>query len=127
MNKHLGILLAVSSLPGNHGIGDFGESCYKFIDWLSDNHYEYWQVLPLNPLGPGYSPYMSTCSNALEFRYISLDLVTKMGLLPKVPHHNSGCTKVDFYDVGEFKRRELYLAYRKFIKNHSETLHKFKT
>ena len=127
MKKQLGILLAVSSLPGNHGIGDFGDSCFKFIDWLSENHYKYWQTLPLNPLGPGYSPYMSTCSNALEYRYISLDLLTKMGLLPKVPAHNPDCIKVDYYDVGEFKRRELYLAYRKFIKNHSETLHKFKT
>ena len=71
MNKNLGILLSVSSLPGNHGIGDFGENCYRFIDWLARNNYKYWQVLPLNPLGPGYSPYMSTCSNALEYRYIS--------------------------------------------------------
>ena len=127
MNKQLGILLAVSSLPGNHGIGDFGESCYKFIDWLSENHYTYWQTLPLNPLGPGYSPYMSTCSKALEYRYISLDMVTKMGLLPKVPAHNPDCIKVDYYDVGEFKKRQLGLAYHKFMKNHKETLHKFKT
>ena len=85
MEKKLGILLSVSSLPSNHGIGDFGDSCFKFIDWLAANHYTYWQVLPLNPLGPGYSPYMSTCSNALEYRYISLDLLTREGLIPKVP------------------------------------------
>ena len=127
MKKHLGILLAVSSLPGNHGIGDFGDSCYKLIDWLADNGYEYWQTLPLNPVGPGYSPYMSTSSNALEYRYISLDMVSKMGLIPKVAPHNPDTNHVDYYDVGEFKRRELYLAYRKFIKNHKETLHKFKT
>ena len=127
MEKKLGILLAVSSLPGNHGIGDFGESCFKFIDWLSENSYSYWQTLPLNPLGPGYSPYMSTCSNALEYRYISLDMVTKMGLLPKVPEHNKDTNKVDYYDVGQFKKRELTFAFRKFMKKHSETLHKFKT
>ena len=127
MEKKLGILLAVSSLPGNHGIGDFGESCFKFIDWLSENGYSYWQTLPLNPVGPGYSPYMSTCSNALEYRYISLDSVTKMGLLPKVPEHNKDTTKVDYYDVGQFKKRELTFAFRKFMKKHSEVLHKFKT
>ncbi len=126
MKKNLGILLAVSSLPGNHGIGDFGDSSFKFIDWLSKNGYEYWQTLPLNPLGPGYSPYMSTCSNALEYRYISLDELTKMGLLPKVPHFLDDCIKVDYYSVGEFKKRQLYLAYRKFVKNHYEVLHKFK-
>ena len=85
MKKNLGILLSDSSLPGNHGIGECGDSCYKFIDWLADNQYKYWQVLPLNPLGPGYSPYMSTCSNALEYRYISLDVLTKEGLVSKVP------------------------------------------
>ena len=126
MKKNLGILLAVSSLPGNHGIGDFGDSSFKFIDWLSKNGYEYWQTLPLNPLGPGYSPYMSTCSNALEYRYISLDELTKMGLLPKVPHFLDDSIKVDYYSVGEFKKRQLYLAYRKFVKNHYEVLHKFK-
>ena len=99
MKNKLGILLAVSSLPGSHGIGDFGEPCFKFIDWLSKNGYTYWQTLPLNPLGPGYSPYMSTCSNALEYRYISLNSLTKMGLLPKVAPHNPDCNKVDYYDV----------------------------
>ena len=127
MEKKLGILLAVSSLPGNHGIGDFGVNCFKFIDWLSEKGYSYWQTLPLNPLGPGYSPYMSTCSNALEYRYISLDLLTKEGLLPKVELHNPDTNKVDYYDVGEFKKRYLGLAFKKFMKNHSEVLHKFKT
>ncbi|MCQ2815071.1 MAG: 4-alpha-glucanotransferase [Bacilli bacterium] len=127
MNKQLGILLAVSSLPGRHGIGDFGDSCYKFISWLSKNQYQYWQVLPLNPVGPGYSPYMSTCSNALEYRYISLDYLVKDGLLDKVPSHHKNDEAVDYYSVGEFKKKWLYKAYKKFIKLYPETLHKFKT
>ncbi|MBO6280407.1 MAG: 4-alpha-glucanotransferase [Bacilli bacterium] len=127
MNNKLGVLLAVSSLPGNHGIGDFGSPCFKFIDWLSENHYSYWQTLPLNPVGPGYSPYMSSSSKALEYRYISLDLLAKSGLISKVPVHNNDTSRVDYYDVGEFKKRHLALAFKKFMKNHSETLHKFKT
>lgn len=79
MRNNLGILLPVASLPRHHGIGDFGEPSIRFIDWLSENHYAYWQILPLNPLGPGYSPYMSTCSNAFDYRYISLDLLVKEG------------------------------------------------
>ena len=39
------------------------------------------KFLPLNPVGPGYSPYMSTCSEAIETRYISLDVLTKQGLI----------------------------------------------
>ena len=101
MNKKLGVLLAVSSLPSRHGIGDFGDECYKFIDWLHKNKYQYWQVLPLNPLGPGYSPYMSTCSNALEFRYISLDYLTKQGLIKRVPAYLEHTSSVDFFNVGK--------------------------
>ena len=126
MNKNLGILMSVSSLPSRHGIGDFGDTCYRFINWLSRHKYQYWQVLPLNPLGPGYSPYMSSCSNALEYRYISLDLLTKMRLIPNVPSFNADSEKVDFYAVGEYKKQYLYQAYKKFIKKHPETIHKFK-
>ena len=126
MEKKLGILLSVSSLPGNHGIGDFGDSCFKFIDWLVANHYQYWQVLPLNPLGPGYSPYMSTCSNALEYRYISLDYLTKEGLIPKVPAFQKDSTAVEFFEVGEYKKKYLYKAFKKYMKDHQEALHKFK-
>ena len=126
MKKDLGVLLSVSSLPSNHGIGDFGESCFRFVDWLYQHDYKYWQVLPLNPLGPGYSPYMSTCSNAIDFRYISLDFLTREGLLDKVPAHNKNTTKVDFTDVGEYKDKYLRKAFKRFIKTHKETLHKFK-
>ena len=126
MNKNLGILLSVSSLPGNHGIGDFGENCYRFIDWLARNNYKYWQVLPLNPLGPGYSPYMSTCSNALEYRYISLDILYRQGLISKVPAFQKDSEKVDFYAVGEYKKQYLHKAYKKFMRLHPETIHKFK-
>ena len=126
MNKKLGVLLGVSSLPSPHGIGDFGDCAYEFIDWLKKNQYQYWQVLPLNPLGPGYSPYMSTCSNAIEYRYISLDYLAKMKLIKKVPPFNQDKEKVDFFEVGEYKKKYLYAAYKKFMKLHPETLHKFK-
>ena len=126
MEKKLGILLSVSSLPGNHGIGDFGDSCYKFIDWLKKNQYQYWQVLPLNPLGPGYSPYMSTCSNALEYRYISLDYLVKEGYLKSAPKYDEKSESVNFFEVGEYKKALLWKAFKKFFKKHPETLHKFK-
>ena len=126
MNKKLGVLLSVSSLPGRHGIGDFGDDCYRFIDWLHKNKYTYWQVLPINPLGPGYSPYMSTCSNAIEYRYISLDYLTKQKLIKRVPDYLKETVSCDFFKVGEYKKKYLYQAYKKFMKLHPETIHKFK-
>jgi len=125
--KNRGVLLAVSSLPARHGIGDFGDSCYRFINWLSKNHYHYWQVLPLNPLGPGNSPYMSTSSYAIDVRYISLDYLFKLGLLDKVPNYKAKCTSINFQKVLEFKKKYLYIAYQNFLKGNTEGFRKFKT
>ena len=95
MKNNLGVLLPVSSLPGKHGIGDFSKSSRKFILWLEKEHYAYWQILPLNPLGPGESPYMSPCSYAIDFRYIDLDELVKKGLLDNVPTYSSIVSPLD--------------------------------
>ena len=81
IKKNVGVLLPISALPGNHGIGDFSIFAYQFIDWLKEHHYRYWQILPLNPVGPGNSPYMTLCSEAIDIRYICLqDLVDEGGV-----------------------------------------------
>ncbi len=126
MRNNLGVLFPVASLDGHHGIGDFGEPSMRFIKWLAKNNYRYWQVLPLNPIGPGNSPYMSTCSYALETRYISLDELVKEGLLNKVPLHNPHAEKINYVDVNNFKEKYLYKAYKKFMKRPYRGYQKFK-
>ncbi len=126
MKSNLGVLLPVASLPSHHGIGDFGRQSLRFIRWLSNNGFKYWQVLPLNPVGPGNSPYMSTCSYALEERYISLDELVKEGLLKDAPKHNPNATKIDYQDVLNFKEEYLYKAYKEFIKKPYRGYNKFK-
>ena len=59
-----GILLPISSLPSNYGIGGFGKSAYKFIDFLKETNQTCWQILPLNPTSYGDSPYQSPSSLA---------------------------------------------------------------
>ena len=110
MSKY-GVLLAVSSLPGSHGIGDFGKQAYQFIFWLKKHGYSYWQILPLNPLGPGHSPYMSSCSEAIDPRYMSLDELTKEGLLPKVRKYRYVSSKVNYEKVASFKEKYLKIAF----------------
>lgn len=113
MKSKYGVLLAISSLPGNHGIGDFGKSAYDFVDFLKKNNYKYWQILPINPIGPGNSPYMSSCSEAIDPRYIDLDLLVKEKLLDNVPH----CpvtNKVDYQKVWHFKKEYLKKAFERF-------------
>ncbi|MBF1050591.1 MAG: 4-alpha-glucanotransferase, partial [Peptostreptococcaceae bacterium] len=52
-----GVLLPVSALPSDYGVGDFGKEAYKFIDISCEMGFKIWQILPLNPLGYGNSPY----------------------------------------------------------------------
>ena len=127
MKENVGVLMPISSLPGNHGIGDLGKNSYEFIKWLKKHHYQYWQILPLNPLGPGNSPYMSTCSEAIDIRFISLDMLVSEGLLKSVPNFQKNSTFVKFNDVLEFKRKWLYKAYKNFLKGPQNGFKRFKT
>lgn len=54
-----GILLPVFSLPGPYGIGTLGQEAREFVDFLHKAGQRWWQILPLGPVGPGNSPYMS--------------------------------------------------------------------
>src|SRR5262245_11172458 len=58
-SRSAGILLHPTSLPGQYGIGDLGESAYRWIDKLAQAKQTWWQMLPLNPTGLGDSPYSS--------------------------------------------------------------------
>ena len=69
MKRRAGILAPVFSLPGRYGIGDFGASAYRFVDLLAGMGVRIWQVLPLNPLGYGESPYQPFSSFAGETLY----------------------------------------------------------
>ena len=45
-----GVLLHITSLPGPHGIGDFGPAAYHFVDWLQSAGQRLWQLLPMTPV-----------------------------------------------------------------------------
>ncbi len=79
-DKTAGVLLAISSLPSKYGIGDFGYEAYEFVDHLTEMRFKTWQILPINPIGYGNSPYQPYSSFAGELRYISLDKFTLLCL-----------------------------------------------
>ena len=65
LNKRsAGVLLHSTSLPGPHGIGDFGPAAFQFVDWLVSAGQTIWQLLPTAPIGPGNSPYQSVSAFA---------------------------------------------------------------
>ena len=78
-----GILLPISSIPSDYGIGTFGRESYRFVDFLKKAGQKLWQILPLGPTGYGASPYQSFSTFAGNPYYISLEALIKEGVLTK--------------------------------------------
>ena len=85
MQRLAGLLLHISSLPSDFGIGDLGPPAYAFVDFLKASGQRLWQVLPLNPTEPehGNSPYYSTSLLAGNPLFISPTLLYEEGLIDK--------------------------------------------
>jgi 4-alpha-glucanotransferase len=114
-NRRLsGILLHVTSLPGGYGIGDFGDSAYRFIDFLARTGQGLWQVLPLGPTGYGNSPYQCYSAFAGNPLLVSLDALAAEGLLTPGDlraGETLGQDTVDFDRVVEFHTSMLRRAF----------------
>lgn len=82
-NRGSGILMHISSLPGKHGIGTFGEEAYRFVDFLKAAGQKYWQILPLGQTSYGDSPYQSFSIDAGNPYFIDLDILNQEGILEK--------------------------------------------
>ncbi len=78
-----GILLPVSSLPSDYGIGTFGKEAYDFVDFLSDSDQHFWQILPLGHTGYGNSPYQCFSAFAGNPYYIDPMLLFQSGYIEK--------------------------------------------
>ncbi len=86
-----GILMPISSLPSDYGIGCFSKSAYEFVDWLKEAGQTYWQILPLGPTSYGDSPYQSFSTFAGNPYFIDLDTLVEEGVLDK-----KDCEKVNW-------------------------------
>ncbi len=80
-SRSSGVLIHLSSLPGDYGIGSMGAEARYFIDFLERSGVTYWQLLPLVPPGDGASPYMSPSSAAGNPLFIDLPSLMEDGLL----------------------------------------------
>lgn len=81
MKRAAGVLLPITSLPSDYGIGTLGRQARKFIDFLVRARQSYWQVLPIGPTGYGDSPYQTFCSYAGNAYLIDLDDLHERGYL----------------------------------------------
>src|SRR6476469_3437074 len=96
-----GILLHPTSLPGNYGIGDFGQNSFSFVDFLADAGQQLWQILPLGPTGFGDSPYQCFSAFAGNPLLISPDKLVEDGLLPAEAVANPPAFRPDHVEFGE--------------------------
>ncbi len=74
-----GVLLHVTSLPSDGGIGDLGPAAHDFIAFLAKARQHVWQVLPLCPTGYGNSPYAASSAFAGNPFLISLEFLADWG------------------------------------------------
>ncbi|MBN4079804.1 4-alpha-glucanotransferase [bacterium AH-315-C08] len=109
--RRSGILLHITSLPSRFGIGDIGPEAYRFADFLKQAEQKVWQVLPLNPITVGDSPYFSPSAFAGNFLLISPEKMVEDGWLQPLDIellHTFPEEKVDYGEV-----RKLKLCYLK--------------
>ena len=120
-----GVLMHVTSLPGEFGIGTFGKSAYDFVDFLEETKQTYWQILPLTTTSYGDSPYQSFSAVAGNLNLIDFSLLKEDGLLEESDYvkvnFGENPEKVDYALLFEARRPILEKAVANTTKN-SEVL-----
>lgn len=81
LDRSCGVLMPITSLSSPWGIGDLGLPAKDFADFLEFSGHSLWQILPLNPLGLGNSPYQSSSVFAGNTLLISIDSLLGQGLI----------------------------------------------
>ena len=122
LERRAGVLMPVSSFKGTLGIGDLGPSAYEWIDALAKTESTIWQLLPLNPVGYGNSPYQTYSAFAGDEIFISVeDLYQSLGL--EFDHEPVISKQVDYDKARKVKDAYLKEAYQSFVK--TEAYEKF--
>lgn len=113
--RQTGILMPAASLPSRTGVGELGAEAYRFINLLKENGVKIWQILPLNPVAYGNSPYQPYSSCAGDELYISLDILYEEGLLKqKAESFREQAESIDYDAVRAFKEPYLREAFQTF-------------
>ena len=81
MNRKSGVLMHVSTLPGEYSIGSFGSEARYFVDFLADCGFSWWQTLPFCMTEECKSPYKSFSSFGANPYFIDLPTLYKKGLI----------------------------------------------
>lgn len=118
MRRESGILLHITSLPSPYGIGTLGAAAFEFIDFLRAAGQSVWQILPVHPVGYGFSPYYASSAFAGNPHMIDLDVLAGEGLLTsgelsRLPR-STAADQVDFPAVFAAREPVLRSAFERF-------------
>ncbi|MCR4923876.1 MAG: 4-alpha-glucanotransferase [Lachnospiraceae bacterium] len=111
--RRAGILMSVSSLPSEYGIGCFSKEAYDFVDMLKEAGQSIWQILPLGPTSYGDSPYQSFSTFAGNPYFIDPKKLIAKGYISK--------KECDSYDFGNDPEK---VDYEKIYKSRFKLLKK---
>ena len=110
-----GVLMHITSLPGNTGIGTLGKAAYDFVDKLANSSQSYWQILPIGPTGYGDSPYQSFSTFAGNPYFIDFDTLVNEGYLESSDFENidwgDNPARVDFAKVYKGRKEVFSILY----------------
>ena len=117
-----GVLMHISSLAGEYGIGTMGKSAYEFVDFLKKNEQSYWQILPLCPTSfeSGNSPYQSKSTFAGNPLFIDLETLKKEGYLSEEDlkeNRQKNTKRVDYASLYKSRHKVFLKAFEVFLKN----------
>ncbi len=117
LERSAGILLHITSLPGDYGIGDLGAGARRFVDWLSQAGQRWWQVLPLGPLDVSCNPYSSSSSWAGAEELLDLEHLVQCGDLrmSEIRAAKQPGAKIRYDRVRSSRARLLALAAERFF------------
>ena len=115
-----GVLLHITSLPGEFGSGDMGSDAHRFTELLEKAGQSWWQMLPVGPPGsaPAFSPYDSSSGFAGSPYFVSLTLLVQEGLLePDEFKYLKGYSKsrVNLNEVHKYREERLRRAFINFM------------
>ena len=128
-SKSSGVLMHLSSLPSEYGIGTMGAEARKFVDFLEAAGQSYWQMLPICPTSYGDSPYQSFSTYAGNLYFIDLDLLREQGLLLPEEYKDrdwgSDPKQVDYGKIYESRYPVLRKAAERFAEQIPESYETF--
>ena len=93
--------LHLTSLPGQYGIGEIGQSALKFIDALVEMRIKVWQFLPTGPTAYGDSPYQPLSTFAGNPMLVDVGSLLELGLLAPRETDSLRGLPPDFVDYGQ--------------------------